>query len=143
MEEYLVTGTEPRGYREKVEAQRADMVTALEKGDIKIRVVADENIAYVESSHRAGTSLGYSQAPVVIVFNPLFKQNPGEAYKKYTICQYDGSWVDLVAVKNELEKLEKGWGGSPTIIGSPQGKSSELAPEKIIEIVQKNLKSHK
>ena len=140
MEEYLTVGTEPAGYREKVEAERADMVVALEKGAIKIEVVADGNIAYVESSHRAGTSLGYSQAPVVVAFNPTFKQGPGEAYKKYTVCQYEGTWADLVAAKNELAQLEEGWGGSPTIIGSPQGKSSELSPEQVIEIVEKHLK---
>ena len=140
MEEYLTVGTEPAGYREKVEAERADMVAALEKGAIKIEVVADGNIAYVESSHRAGTYLGYSQAPVVVAFNPTFKQGPGDAYKKYTVCQYEGTWADLVAAKNELAQLEEGWGGSPTIIGSPQGKSSELSPEQVIGIVEKHLK---
>lgn len=140
MEEYLTTGTEPVGYREKIEAERADMISALEKGSIKIEVVANGNIAYVESSHRAGTSLGYSQAPVVVAFNPTFKQGPGEAYKKYTVCQYEGTWADLVAAKNELAQLEEGWGGSPTIIGSPQGKSSELSPEQVIGIVEKHLK---
>ena len=99
MEEYLTQGTEPAGYREKVEAERAEMIGALEKGAIKIEVIADGRVAYVESSHRSGTSLGYSQAPIVVAFNPTFKQGPGDAYKKYTVCQYDDSWVDLVAVK--------------------------------------------
>lgn len=140
MEEYLTQGTEPAGYREKVEAERTEMIDALEGGKIKIEIMAGGNIAYVESSHRAATNLGYSQAPIVVAFNPIFKQGPGDAYKKYTICQYDNAWVDLVAVKNELEKLEEGWGGSPTIIGSPQGKSSEIPSDKIIEIVAKHLK---
>ncbi|MSU55171.1 MAG: hypothetical protein EXS46_01360 [Candidatus Taylorbacteria bacterium] len=140
VEEYLTTGTEPAGYREKVEAERADMAAALEKGAIKIEMFAGGNIAYVESSHRAGTSLGYSQAPVVVAFNPAFKQGPGEAYRKYTVCQYEGTWADLVAAKNELAQLEEGWGGSPNIIGSPQGKSSELSPEQVITIVKKHLK---
>ena len=140
MEEYLTFGTEPTGYREKVEVERVDMLEALEKGAIKIDVVADGNIAYVESSHRAGTSLGYSQAPIVVAFNPTFKQGPGEAYKKYTVCQYEGTWADLVAAKNELSQMEEGWGGSPNIIGSPQGKSSELSPEQVIKVVEKYLK---
>lgn len=140
MEEYLTQGTESAGYREKVEAERAEMIGALEKGAIKIEVIADGRVAYVESSHRSGTSLGYSQAPIVVAFNPTFKQGPGDAYKKYTVCQYDDSWVDLVAVKNELAQLEEGWGGSPTIIGSPQGKSSEIPHEKIVAIIAKHLK---
>jgi hypothetical protein len=99
-----------------------------------------DKVAYVESSHLSGIALGYSQAPVVVTLNPTFKQGAGEAYKKYTICQYDDTWIDLVAVKNELAHLEAGWGGSPTIIGSPQGKGSEISHEKIIEIVAKHLK---
>src|SRR3989344_810104 len=138
VEEYLAQGLEPAGYREKVEAERAEMIGAIESGGIKIEVVADGSIAYVESSHRSGTNLGYSQAPIVVAFNPIFKQGPGDPYKKYTICQYDGTWVDLVAVKEELAKLEEGWGGSPTIIGSPQGKSSEIYKGKIIEIVARH-----
>lgn len=137
MEEYLIHGTEPLGYKEKIEAERAEMLNALEDG--KIKIVADGNIAYVESSHRSGTNLGYSQAPVVVAFNPTFKQGSNDTYKKYTICQYDDSWVDLIAVKNELTKLEEGWGGSSTIIGSPQGKNSEIPHKKIIEIVAKHL----
>ncbi len=140
MEEYLTLGTEPSSYQDKVEAERVDMIQALENGAIKIEVVADGNIAYVESSHRAGTSLGYSQAPIVVAFNPTFKQGPGDAYKKYTVCQYEGTWADLVAVKNELAQLEEGWGGSPNIIGSPQGKSSELSPKQVIGTVEKHLK---
>lgn len=140
MEGYLIKGTEPTGYKEKVEAERAEMIEALEKGAIKIDVMAGGKVAYVESSHRSGTSLGYSQAPIVVAFNPIFKQGPGDAYKKYTVCQYDDTWVNLVAVKNELAQLEEGWGGSPTIIGSPQGKSSEIPRDKIIEIVAKHLK---
>ena len=140
MEEYLIQGIEPTGYREKVEVERTEMIGALESGKIKIEIVADGNVAYVESSHRSGTSLGYSQAPIVVAFNPTFKQGPGDAYKKYTVCQYDDSWVDLVAVKNELAQLEEGWGGSPTIIGSSQGKSSEIPRDKIIETVAKHLK---
>jgi hypothetical protein len=140
VEEYLAQGTEPAGYREKVEAERTDMLEALENGGIKVEVVANGNIAYVESSHLSGTNLGYSQAPVVIAFNPTFKQGPGEACKKYTVCQCNDTWVDLVAVKNELAQLEEGWGGSPTIIGSPQGKSSELSKETIIRVVAKHFK---
>ena len=140
MEEYLVQGTEPSGYREKVEAERTQMIEALETGAIKVEVVANDNVAYVESSHLSGIALGYSQAPIVVALNPTFKQGQGEAYKKYTICQFDDTWIDLVAVKNELAQLENGWGGSPTIIGSPQGKSSEIPQEKIIEIVEKHLK---
>jgi len=143
MKEFLVSGTEPAEYRNKVEQEQADMISALERGDIKIEIEADGQIAYVESSHRSGTTLGYTQAPVVIAFNPTFKQGPGDPYKKFTICQYDGTWIDLTALKAELATIEEGWGGSPTIIGSPQGHDSIIDPKKIIEIATKHLKPRK
>jgi hypothetical protein len=47
--------------------------------------------------------------------------------------------VDLPAVRDELASLEAGWGGSPTIIGSPQGVDSNLPLETVVAIVAKHL----
>lgn len=140
VEDFLLTGAEPTEYRTRVENERADMIAALESGAIKVEMVANDKVAFVESTHRAGTSIGYTQAPVVVALNPMFKQGPGEPYKKYTIAQYENGHIDLIAVKNELAALETGWGGSPTIIGSPQGVSSNLTAEQVIEVVSKHLK---
>jgi len=125
------------------------MISALERGDIKIELVADGRVAYVETTHMAGTSLGYTQAPIVVAFNPHFKQGQGAEYEKYTVCQYDGSWIDLNGAKSELASLEvdaggdsaSNWGGSPTIIGSPQGRSSKLSKDQIMKVVEKYLKA--
>lgn len=143
MVDWLSFGEEPTKYAEQVEKERLDLVDALEKGKIKYEVIADRdggaNVAVVETSHRAATMVGYSLAPVVIAYNAEFKQGPGEAYKKYTICQFENKFVDLAAVREELDELEPGWGGSPTIIGSPQGISSQLKIEDIAVIVERHL----
>lgn len=143
MGEWLSGGEVPTKYVEQVEKERLDLINALETGKICYDVIADKDggadVAVVETSHRAATMVGYSLAPVVIAYNPEFKQGPGEAYKKYTICQFEDKFIDLKAVREELNELEPGWGGSPTIIGSPQGVSSQLKIEDIAVIVEKHL----
>ncbi len=42
-------------------------------------------------------------------------------------------------VLEELNSIEKGWGGSKTIIGSPQGIDSQLNKDDVINIVKKHL----
>lgn len=139
LEEWILTGKEPLQYREKVERERLDLINALENGEIKTETLAEGKIAVVESGHRAATNIGYSLAPVVVALNPAFRLGGGEPHRKYTICQYSGTHVDLKAVFAELSALESGWGGSPNIGGSPQGMSSELSIDQVTEIVEKHL----
>jgi len=96
----------------------------------------------VESTHRAATSVGYSLAPVVVALNPSFKQGPSEPYKKFTVCQFAfaGGFADIKSVLAELNELEAGWGGSPTIGGSPQGVSSKLTIDEVVAVVEKHLR---
>jgi hypothetical protein len=139
LEKWVLTGEEPAQYREKVEKERLDLVDAIETGLIKTETRAEGKIAVVESGHRAATNIGYSLAPVVVALNPAFRLGGGEPHRKYTICQYSGTYVDLKAVFAELSALESGWGGSPNIGGSPQGVSSELSIDQVTDIVEKHL----
>ncbi len=139
MERWLLTGEEPAKYREKVEKERAEMISALESGVIKVREAAGGKIAVVESIHRAATSVGYCIAPVVVALNPEFRFQGGESIRKFTVCQFEAGYVDLRAVFADLSELEPGWGGSPTIGGSPQGISSTLTTEQVVEVVERHL----
>jgi len=140
MEKWLLTGEEPKQYRDSVEKERLDMITALESGAIKHETRSGGKIAVVESTHRAATSVGYSLAPVVVALNPSFKQGPSEPYKKFTICQFAGGFADIKSALAELNELENGWGGSPTIGGSPQGVSSRLTIDEVVAVVEKHLR---
>lgn len=165
VERWLLIGEEPASYREKVEAERLDLVTALRKGEIKIEVSSEETptgklaaismaddpdngrydryeiykvakkVVVVESSHRAATAVGYMVAPVVLAINPVFP-GPGGPYLKYTICVFETKFADIKSALAELNELEPGWGGSPTIGGSPQGVSSRLAKETVLEVLK-------
>jgi len=140
MEKWLLTGEEPQQYRTQVEKERLDMITAMETGQIKSETRSDGRIAVVESTHRAATSVGYSLAPVVVALNPSFKQGPGDPNKKFTICAFEAKFADIKSALAELATLEAGWGGSPTIGGSPQGVSSTLTIDQVVEVVAKHLR---
>lgn len=141
MELWLLAGEEPEQYRTQVERERIDMITALESGTIRYEMVSFGLIAVVESTHRAALSIGYALAPVVVALNPSFRQGPSEPCKKFTICQFSGGFADIKSALAELDTLEAGWGGSPTIGGSPQGVSSKLTIDEVVAVVEKHLLS--
>lgn len=137
MKDWLWSGAEPKGYREQYERERQGILHALESEETKVSVYY--NVAVVQSRLRAATSIGYSKAPVVVAYNPEMPSKNGP-YKKFTICQYALGYCDLNGVLTELQALEPGWGGSPTIIGSPQEADSILQISQVIDIVQKHVK---
>lgn len=140
MRGWLMTGAEPDGYRDHVKAEKTDMIQAIESGQIQMNTAADGKIAVVISTHRAGTSLGYMVAPVVVATNPSFSFGGSEPHIKHTICVFEaGKYADIKAALAELNQLEQGWGGSPTIGGSPQGVSSKLSTDQVAEIISKHL----
>lgn len=140
LKKWLLTGEEPAGYRERWIAERQALAQAIADGTIDAKVVANGKIARVISTHRAATSIGYCLAPVVVAMNPTFSFQGSPAHAKFTICQFTPGFMDLTEVKAELAALEPGWGGSPTIIGSPQGVSSTLTIDQVVEVVARHYK---
>ena len=141
MEAWLLTGHEPAQYRAAVERERLDLIRALDGGEISVGLAADGRIAVVESTHRAATMVGYALAPVVVARNPAFRVGGGEPHTKFTVCVFEaGKFADIKSVLAELATIEPGWGGSPTIGGSPQGVSSLLTTEQVVEVVARHLK---
>jgi hypothetical protein len=155
MEKWLNDGSEPEGYREAYESDKAAIATAINTGATKVTVmVCDQTVtwrqvesinlgrndragyAIVKSTLRAATSFGYESAPVVLAFNPEFPDRNLGKVKKFTICQYAKGYVDLPTVFANLSQLEPGWAGSPTIGGSPQGVSSSLTVEQVEEVLR-------
>ena len=137
MKRWLWAGTQPEGYLEKVTDERMELIQALERGDIQVETF--DRVAVVETTHRAATLVGYCVAPVVVALNPHFRFQGGDEHRKFTICQHEAGHVNLNSVLSELERLETGWGGSPTIIGSPQGVSSVLTIDQIVSVVESHL----
>jgi hypothetical protein len=133
MTRWIISGEEPEGYRTRVECERAEIARAISDGTIK--AISLGMVAIVESPHRAAMEIGYRLAPVVVALNPEFRFQGGEPHRKFTVGQYAPGMVDLKKVQQELNRIEPGWGGSPTIIGSPQGNSSSLTIEEVARTV--------
>lgn len=139
MQLWLLTGQEPEQYRSQVEIERSHLISALETGQIEIARMANGRVAVVTTTHRAATLVGYSVAPIVLALNPEFRFNGGVPHSKFTICQFVEGYVDLRSAIEGLSRLESGWGGSATIIGSPQGVSSCLSIEVVVGVLEKYL----
>lgn len=137
IETWLLTGQEPVNYRDLADKARSTMISALEAGQITYEL--NDDVAVVTSTHMAGTAIGYCLSPVIVVYNPEFRFQGGEPHKKFTIAQFTPGHVDLKKSLEEISGLETGWGGSPTIIGSPQGVSSTLSLETVVEIVKRHI----
>lgn len=153
MRRWLEFGQEPRVYREQVERERQEMIDALEQGDILIQHLEGGSLKYssrerfvrtgywpgaavVVTTHRAATMLGYSFAPVVIAINPAFISDGDAPRRKVTICQYREGYINMGALADALNEIEPGWGGSKTIIGSPQDRGCELSLQAIVDAVE-------
>ena len=144
MLEWLDHGTEPDPkYRESYMAEREQIAGALETGATTValhqihNVTTTCDVSVVESQLRAATSIGYAKAPIVVAINPSFSFGGGEPHRKVTICQYGPGYVDL---KTVFSALGEGWGGSPTIGGSPQGVDCQTSVDEILEAISNNLK---
>ena len=142
MRHWFLTGEEPEVYRLRVEAERRDLIDALgeDRREIMVLEKADGRIAFVHSTHRAAMMIGYCFAPVVVAVNPEFRLGGGDPHTKITIAAYSPEYADIKAALGELAEREPGWGGSPTIGGSPQGVSSTIPVEDVIEVVSRHFK---
>ena len=131
----------------------AELVKLLEEREVELEAArkaseltlhASERIAAVVSTHRFATNLGYENAQVVIAMNPAMPVDPKDpvkgTYRKFTVCRYDSHTpCDLPSALKEFQALEVGWGGRGDIFGSPQGVSSTLTLEQVLEVVARPL----
>jgi hypothetical protein len=137
--DWLRTGAVPEAYLDRVRTDRGHLSAAIAAGDLVVSAPADGRIAVVEGSHRAAVFLGYRLAPVVAARDPAFRFAGGAPHLKYTVAEYRAGYVHMPALTAELSREEPGWGGSPTIIGSPQGVSSRLAFNVVLAAARRHL----
>lgn len=137
---WLEHGAEPPGYRERW-TKRADvMIDGLASGAVAVELVAAGRIALVTSRIQGSLRLGYCLAPVVVAHDPGDPDAETPLPRRIVIAQYTPHHLDLRAVRDTLGKLESGWGGSSTILGSPQGRPCGLVLAKVVEVVARHLR---
>lgn len=89
-------------------------------------------IGFLKSGFIGGIGALYCQGcDIVIMFNPFFGEPPTE---RYTIA---GNNRKVSHLLKHFEKLEKGWGGRETIIGSPR-QGSLLSAKQVLAVVIRN-----
>jgi hypothetical protein len=132
---WLRVGEEPVAYRTALETRARTLAEALASGALRITATAGGRIAVVEGAADGAVHLGYRLAPVVVALNPAFRFRGGPPHRKFTVCQYQTGYVDLRACRDRLAMLEPGWGGSETIIGSPQGTGSKVSLAEVVTAV--------
>ena len=110
------------------------------------QIVVQEGSLVALRAHTFGaTAIAYCYAPVAVIQNDAFSFPSVEGkHLKYTVCQYEAdAYVNLPAVVEDLNAIETSggnWGGSPAIIGSPQGVSSSLSMTEVLAAVKAHLK---
>lgn len=131
---YLETGAFPgiETVSDRIRTERREHLAVASE----VRVV--NGVAVVESTSRFAVTAAYGHSDIVVAVNPAFRFQGGDAHRKVTVCQARPRLVDLKAVFAALSEIEPGWGGSPTIGGSPQGVSSAIPVDEIVAIVAAN-----
>ena len=136
---WLETGAEPAGYRERWTAHARVLIAGLASGAVEVEETAGGRIALVTSRLPGSLRLGYGRAPVVIAHDPGAPDADPPALRRVVVAQYARGYVDLGGVCEMLARQEPGWGGSSTILGSPQGRARGLGVETIIAVVARHL----
>ena len=110
-----------------------------------LSIIIPKKLCFVTSNYRGAVAYGYKFCSTVIAKNNnfIFGINATQIQgKKITIAQYeDNKYIDLISLKNELNQLEEGWGGSSVIIGSPQSHPCTLDDKLIISLAIKYLRT--
>ena len=119
-----------------IEAEELKFIEA-EKAS-KVKMVGD--IVIVESHHSMATQIGYKYGDILICINNTFpkdfKDTTKGTYRKITLCKRDDH-VPYNINFSKLNELENGWGGRPTIGGSPQGIDSILTIDQILDCIDR------
>lgn len=109
---------------------RRGLLSSWNRGEIKVEPVLEGRAAMLRANHPGALrAIGYRYAPVVVAEGRL-----GEM-RKLTVAQFEPGWVDLSTLRDRLWTLEPGWGGSATILGSPQGTSSRLVVDQLLSVL--------
>lgn len=132
MAEWILNGSPPCAWIDQATRAAEALFTALKEGVVTLEGTIAGRIAVVRGFAPGALRLGYRLAPVVISVAHLQTQADATPMRKITIAQYSPGLVDLACIALEFSAIERGWGGSPLIIGSPQGVSSHISVEQCV-----------
>jgi len=135
MRRWIGEGLLPADATARAGAAWAATIAAWNDGEIEIVCGGDPRLVILRSRRPHALRLAYAHAPVVVA------AGGARAGRKVTVAQFEPGWIDLAALRADLAAREPGWGGSPTIIGSPQGAPSALPIELVTDLARARLMS--
>ena len=138
---WLETGAEPARYRERWAAHTKVLLSGLASGAVTVEERAEGRIALVTSRLPGSLRLGYARAPVVVAHDPGTPDADPPTPRRVIIAQYTPGHVELSGIRGVLAGQEPGWGGSSTLLGSPQGRPCGLGVEEIVAVVKRHFRA--
>ena len=132
---WIATGTVPSEWRARALAARQALFVALQTGRMRVEMTVPSGIVIVDGFAPGALRLGYRCAPVVVGIDDRCRGVPAQHWRRVTVAQWQAGHVDLMRAAALLAADEPGWGGSPTIIGSPQGVSCVTPTARILEVL--------
>lgn len=130
MGDWLLTGRLPARGESEVRTSDKAAAMAWADGQLPVASLCRGAVATVRSDYPGAMALGYRTAPIVVAERQLYGK------RKITIAQFERGHLDMAALARRLNTVEPGWGGSETILGSPQNASTSLEIGLIIGAIE-------
>lgn len=133
---WILTGVAPSAWVSRAAKAAETLFAALEKGTVIVKDAVPGCFALVDGFAPGALRVGYRLAPVVLAVSTLRNPSDGTSWRKMTISQYALGYIDLGEVARMLSATETGWGGSASIIGSPQGTDCMTSIEHCVHVLR-------
>nr|WP_294555140.1 hypothetical protein [uncultured Rhodopila sp.] len=133
---WIIAGTVPAVWHQQAVGAGRTLFMAWQDGRVRLTDVSPGRIAVVEGCVPGGLRLGYRLAPVVVAIDKNPRGNPPAPWRRIAIAQWRVGHVDLIRAAALLRASEPGWGGSPGIIGSPQGRPCRSALAEVLDVLR-------
>lgn len=128
---WILAAEVPEAWLEKSATASAMLLTALRNGSVRVTAQLGHRVALVEGFAPGALRLGYRLAPVVVA-----QHQAGCVPRRVVLAQWREGHADLRGAVRTLATDEPGWGGSPTLIGSPQGVACRTELPRVLSVIE-------
>ena len=133
---WIAAGVVPNTWRDRAQGASAALFAAWRQGGVKLSVPDPGGIALIEGFAPGALRFGYRHAPVVVAVDDTPRGDPPALWRKISVAQWQTGHVDLVSAAALLNVAEPGWGGSPSIVGSPQGRPCHSPLARVMAVLR-------
>ena len=135
--DWIVSGVTPAPWRTRAACAAEVLFNALDAGQVRLTALDPGSIALVEGCVPGALRLGYRIAPVVIALEEAEGGAELMPWRRMAVAQWKTGYVNLALAATLLGAEEPGWGGSCSIIASPQGSSCHTTTSRVLAVLRK------